>query len=137
MKRGYLDDLRALVAVAQERSFTRAAAKLGLSQSALSQTIRDLEVRLGSFEYKRDVLSAHVRHTHVPRRRATIDHRDVLLPEAKELEEFVEVCLAAKVDKIATVSGDLDLTTPEGLLLARILGAVNSNVSPGTAELTV
>src|SRR5438477_12608303 len=48
----------------------------------------DLEVRLGSFEYKRDVLSAHVRHTHVPRRRATIDHRDVLLPEAKELEEL-------------------------------------------------
>src|SRR6266404_957605 len=47
MPRGYLDDLRALVAVAQERSFTRAAAKLGLSQSALSQTIRDLEVRLG------------------------------------------------------------------------------------------
>src|SRR6266478_2399027 len=47
MQRGYLDDLRALVAVAQERSFTRAAAKLGLSQSALSQTIRDLEVRLG------------------------------------------------------------------------------------------
>ncbi|WP_343715489.1 LysR family transcriptional regulator [Inquilinus sp.] len=47
MQRGSLDDLAALVAVAQERSFTRAAAKLGVSQSALSQTIRQLETRLG------------------------------------------------------------------------------------------
>lgn len=47
MQRGSLDDLRALVAVAQERSFTKAAAKLGVSQSALSQIIRGLEARLG------------------------------------------------------------------------------------------
>src|SRR6266481_3736947 len=47
MQRGNLDDLRALVAVGHERSFTKAAAKLGVSQSALSQTIRQLESRLG------------------------------------------------------------------------------------------
>ena len=47
MQRGSLDDLRALIAVGRERSFTKAAAKLGVSQSALSQTIRQLEVRLG------------------------------------------------------------------------------------------
>ena len=47
MQRGKLDDLRALVAVGRERSFTKAAAKLRVSQSALSQTIRQLEVRLG------------------------------------------------------------------------------------------
>lgn len=47
MQRGSLDDLRALVAVGHERSFTKAAAKLGVSQSALSQTIRQLEERLG------------------------------------------------------------------------------------------
>jgi DNA-binding transcriptional LysR family regulator len=47
MQRGYLDDLTALVAVGRERSFTKAAAKLGVSQSALSQTIRQLEARLG------------------------------------------------------------------------------------------
>jgi DNA-binding transcriptional LysR family regulator len=47
MQRGSLDDLRALVAVAREGSFTKAAAKLGVSQSALSQTIRELESRLG------------------------------------------------------------------------------------------
>ena len=47
MQRGSLDDLRALVAVGRERSFTKAAAKLGVSQSALSQTMRQLETRLG------------------------------------------------------------------------------------------
>ncbi|GGF62415.1 LysR family transcriptional regulator [Azorhizobium oxalatiphilum] len=40
------NDLAAFAMVAKERSFTRAAAKLGMSQSALSQTIRALEERL-------------------------------------------------------------------------------------------
>ena len=47
MPRQTFNDLLAFVAVAQERSFTRAAAKLGVSQSALSHTIRGLEERLG------------------------------------------------------------------------------------------
>jgi DNA-binding transcriptional LysR family regulator len=47
MQRGGLDDLVALLAVGREQSFTKAAAKLGMSQSALSQTIRQLEARLG------------------------------------------------------------------------------------------
>ncbi len=47
MQRGHLDDLVAFVAVGRERSFTKAAAKLGVSQSALSHTIRGLEARLG------------------------------------------------------------------------------------------
>lgn len=47
MQRGHLDDLAAFVAVGRERSFTRAAAKLGVSQSALSHTMRALEARLG------------------------------------------------------------------------------------------
>ena len=47
MADGHLNDLAALIAVADERSFTRAAARLGVSQSALSQTIRGLETRLG------------------------------------------------------------------------------------------
>jgi len=47
MQRGDLDDLVAFVAVGRERSFTKAAAKLGVSQSALSHTIRELEARLG------------------------------------------------------------------------------------------
>src|SRR5208282_2614205 len=44
---GNLNDVIAFLAVARERSFTRAAGKLGVSQSALSHTIRGLEERLG------------------------------------------------------------------------------------------
>lgn len=47
MRREELADLAAFMAVAEERSFTRAAARLGTSQSALSHTIRRLETRLG------------------------------------------------------------------------------------------
>ena len=47
MQRGTLDDLVAFIAVARERSFTKAAAKLGVSQSALSHTVREIEARLG------------------------------------------------------------------------------------------
>ena len=42
-----LNDLAAFLAVARERNFTRAAAQMGVSQSALSQTVRNLEDRLG------------------------------------------------------------------------------------------
>jgi DNA-binding transcriptional LysR family regulator len=47
MLRENLNDVLAFLAVARDRSFTRAAAKLGVSQSALSHTIRRLEARLG------------------------------------------------------------------------------------------
>ncbi len=47
MDRRHLNDLLWFLAVAEERSFTRAAAKLGVSQSAISHTIRRLEGRLG------------------------------------------------------------------------------------------
>jgi len=47
MAREHYNDLRALLAVARERSFTRAAAQMGVSQAALSYTIRELERRLG------------------------------------------------------------------------------------------
>ena len=47
MQREEAGDLLAFIAVAQEGSFTRAAAKLGTSQSALSHTVRRLETRLG------------------------------------------------------------------------------------------
>jgi DNA-binding transcriptional LysR family regulator len=47
MQREELVDLNAFAVVAEEKSFTRAAAKLGTSQSSLSHTIRRLEARLG------------------------------------------------------------------------------------------
>ncbi len=47
MRREEMADLTVFLAVAEARSFTRAAASLGLSQSALSQIVRRLEERLG------------------------------------------------------------------------------------------
>ncbi|MBO1327772.1 LysR family transcriptional regulator [Acetobacter suratthaniensis] len=47
MRREDLVDLNAFLAVAEECNFTRAAARLGTSQSSLSHTIRRLEARLG------------------------------------------------------------------------------------------
>ena len=47
MRRDSLDDFLTFIAVARERSFTKAAAKLGVSQSALSYSLRTLEARLG------------------------------------------------------------------------------------------
>lgn len=47
MPRENINDLLAFIAVARERSFTKAAAQYGISQSALSHTIRQLEARLG------------------------------------------------------------------------------------------
>ena len=44
MRRQNINDLLAFLAVAKDRSFTKAAAKLGVSPSALSHTIRGLEV---------------------------------------------------------------------------------------------
>jgi DNA-binding transcriptional LysR family regulator len=47
MARENINDILVFLAVAQERSFTRAAAKLGMSQSAVSHIVRGLESRLG------------------------------------------------------------------------------------------
>jgi site-specific DNA recombinase len=50
-------------------------------------------------------------------------HADRLHRHPRELEDFIDLCQRTKT-KIATVSGDLDLSTHEGQLLARITGAV-------------
>ena len=47
MRREELSDLAVFLAVAEERSFTRAAARLGTSQSAISQIVRRLEAAMG------------------------------------------------------------------------------------------
>ena len=47
MRRRNVNDYQAFIAVAREKSFTKAAAQLGVSQSALSYTVRTLEADLG------------------------------------------------------------------------------------------
>ncbi len=51
-------------------------------------------------------------------------HQDRLFRHPKELEEYIEVCAQRAVPTVACVSGELDLTTSDGQLVARMLGAV-------------
>jgi DNA invertase Pin-like site-specific DNA recombinase len=51
-------------------------------------------------------------------------HLDRLHRQPRELEEFFQVCEAAGVDELATVTGRIDLADPDGQFQARILGAV-------------
>jgi DNA invertase Pin-like site-specific DNA recombinase len=51
-------------------------------------------------------------------------HLDRLHRHPRELEEFFEVCDAARISALASVTGDTDLSTHDGRFLARILGAV-------------
>ena len=51
-------------------------------------------------------------------------HLDRLFRQPRELEEFFDVVDGAGVAKLATVSGDTDLATDDGRLMARIMGAV-------------
>jgi site-specific DNA recombinase len=56
-------------------------------------------------------------------------HLDRLHRYPKELEEFFEICAAAGVKDLASVTGDIDLATHDGQFLARILGAVSKKES--------
>src|SRR5437764_2654454 len=49
---------------------------------------------------------------------------DRLHRQPSELESFIELCQRLRLTNVASVSGDIDLTTPDGQFQARILGAV-------------
>src|SRR5438034_8650292 len=100
MQRANLDDLRALVAVARERSFTRAAAKLGVSQSALSQTIRQLEARLGVRLLTRTTRSV-----------APTEAGERLLHTVEPRFEEIDAELAAVVELREKPAGTIRITT--------------------------
>jgi hypothetical protein len=53
VRRGALEGLEAFLAVAQHRSFSRAAAELGVTPSAISQAIRALEAHVGAALFSR------------------------------------------------------------------------------------
>ena len=56
-------------------------------------------------------------------------HTDRLTRHPRELEEYIEVCEPRGVATVAVTSGDIDLATADGRLMARILGAVARNES--------
>ena len=61
-------------------------------------------------------------------RRVVVWHLDRLHRQPKELEEFFDVCKAARIDRLASVTGDIDLADHDGQFMARILGAVAKSI---------
>lgn len=111
-----LDDLAAFALVAKERSFTRAGAKLGVSASALSQTIKGLEARLGLRLLARTTRS--VSPTEAGERLLT-----TLAPRLEEIEEAV----AALSELRERPAGTIRITAGEH--------AAQSALQPGLARL--
>src|SRR3954462_13334903 len=102
-----IGDVIAFIAVARERSFTRAAAQLGVSQSALSHTIRGLETRLG------------VRLlTRTTRRVSPTEAGERLLSVAGPRFEEVDAALAAVTELREKPAGTIRLTATENAATA-------------------
>ena len=101
MKRDELNDLAAFVIVADEMSFTRAAAKLGMSPSALSHTMKALEDRLG--------LRLLARTT---RRVSTTEAGEQLLRTLRPTFEDINAGLTSLNRLRDTPTGTVRITTP-------------------------
>ena len=115
MAQGF-DELAAFAAVARERSFTRAGAKLGVSPSALSQTIKGLEGRLGVRLLTRTTRSV-----------APTEAGDRLLQTVAPRFEEIEQALAALADMRERPAGTIRITAGEH--------AARSVLQPGLARL--
>lgn len=90
MKREDLGSLSTFLVVAEERSFTKAAAKLGISQSALSHSMRRLEARLGLrllTRTTRSVAPTEAGERMLETLRPALDEIDTKLAELTELRE--------------------------------------------------
>jgi len=118
MPRETINDVLAFLAVAQERSFTRAAAKLGVSQSALSHTVRVLETRLGVRLLTRTTRSV-----------SPTDAGERLLQTVAPRLEEIEAELAAVSEMGDKVAGTIRITATDLAIdtvlwprLSRVLG---------------
>jgi DNA-binding transcriptional LysR family regulator len=106
-KRGLIDDISAFMAVARARSFTRAAAQLGVSQSRLSQTVRSLEEKLGVRLLARTTRSV-----------APTEAGEHLLHNVSPHFRQIEAELAVLADFGAKPSGTVRLTATENAAAA-------------------
>ncbi|MBI1686759.1 LysR family transcriptional regulator [Caulobacter hibisci] len=115
MAQGF-DELAAFAAVARERSFTRAGAKLGVSASALSQTIKGLEQRLGVRLLTRTTRSV-----------APTEAGERLLQTVAPRFEEIEQALVALAEMRERPAGTIRITAGEH--------AARSVLQPGLARL--
>lgn len=115
MKRDEFNDLAAFVVVADEKSFTRAAAKLEMSPSALSHAMKSLEDRLG--------LRLLVRTT---RRVSTTEAGDRLLKSLRPAFEDISAALG-DLDRLRDKpAGTVRITTPRHAAIAVLLPVLPS-----------
>lgn len=56
-------------------------------------------------------------------------HQDRLHRDPRELEEFMDICLRAGLHDLASLSGDIDLSKPDSVLMIRVVGAFAANES--------
>jgi DNA-binding transcriptional LysR family regulator len=129
MKRAELGDLAAFLAVAEARSFTRAAARLGTSQSALSHTIRRLEARLGLRLLTRTTRSV-----------APTDAGEKLLETLRPAMDDIDAKLSALAELREKPSGTIRITTSEHAaetLLWPALAKLLPDYPDITVELTI
>lgn len=119
MLRDHITDLIAFAAVARERSFTRAAGQLGVSQSALSHTIRSLEEKLGMRLLTRTTRSV-----------STTPAGERLLKTLVPNLEQIEAELRGLAEMRDTPAGTIRLTAPdfavEGLLWPKLMPVVRA-----------
>lgn len=118
MKREDLGDVMNLLVVAEEGSFTRAAARLGISQSALSQAIRRLEARLDIRLLNRTTRS--VAPTEAGRQLI-----ETLRPALDEVSER----LTAITSMRNTIGGTIRILTPERAARTILWPAIDDIVS--------
>ncbi|MFN4162198.1 MAG: LysR family transcriptional regulator, partial [Stenotrophomonas sp.] len=129
MARENFNDLQVFVTVARERSFTRAAAQLGVSQSALSHTVRGLEERLGVRLLTRTTRSVSMTE-------AGERLYDTVAPRMQEIEAE----LVAITDYRDLPAGTIRITTAEHAANSIVwprLSAVLPNYPDLRVELTV
>jgi DNA-binding transcriptional LysR family regulator len=125
MPRTNLDDIAAFIAVARARSFTRAAAQLGVSQSALSQTLRGLEAALGLRLLTRTTRSV-----------SPTEAGERLLQAAGERIEAIEAALASLSALRDKPSGTIRITTHDHAARAALLPAL-AKLLPDHPDITV
>lgn len=102
MARENLNDLTAFVSVAREKNFTKAAAQLGISQSALSQSLRILETRLGMKLLTRTTRSVSL-----------TDVGETLLDEVGPYIDGIKITLQSLKDSSNKPSGTIRITTSD------------------------
>ncbi|PPU53624.1 LysR family transcriptional regulator [Xanthomonas arboricola] len=125
MARENLNDLQVFVTVAREGSFTRAAAQLGVSQSALSHTVRALETRLGVRLLTRTTRSVSMTE-------AGARLFDTVAPRLEEIDDE----LSALTDFRDKPAGTIRITTAGHAADAYIWPAL-SNVLPNYPDLKI